>query len=54
MSSLEGPLIYADVPFNVDYSERWFIQLWNHTIVPHLNDILATTVGHLKDSFDQR
>lgn len=29
-----------NMPFGVETSEKWFIELWNYTILPYLNDIL--------------
>jgi len=28
------------MPFGVETSEKWFVQLWNYTIIPHLNDVI--------------
>lgn len=28
------------MPLSVESSEKWFIELWNYTILPYLNDIL--------------
>lgn len=29
-----------NVPFGIETSEKWFIELWNYTILPYLNDIV--------------
>ena len=29
-----------DVPFDIEKSEIWFIQLWNYTVIPYLSDLL--------------
>ena len=43
-----APFIFMDIPFSVDKSETWFIQLWNYTIIPYLTDL---TKEKLKVSF---
>jgi hypothetical protein len=29
-----------NAPFGIESSEKWFIELWNYTILPYLNDIV--------------
>ena len=29
-----------NLPFGVDVSEKWFINLWNYTLIPYLNNIV--------------
>lgn len=28
------------LPFGVEISEKWFIEQWNYSIIPYLNDLL--------------
>lgn len=28
------------MPVDVEKSELWFLQLWNYTLIPYLNDLL--------------
>lgn len=31
---------FMGLPFNVEQSERWFIELWNYSIIPQINDVI--------------
>jgi hypothetical protein len=31
---------FMNLPFGVEVSEKWFIELWNYSIIPHLNDVV--------------
>ncbi len=35
-----SPLSFMNLAFGVEPSERWFIQLWNYTVLPYLNDMV--------------
>lgn len=32
------------LPFGIESSEKWFIELWNYTILPCLNDIVKMKI----------
>lgn len=29
-----------NIPFGIEVSEKWFIENWNYSIIPYLNDLL--------------
>jgi hypothetical protein len=29
-----------EIPFDVEKSETWFIELWNYTVIPYFGDLL--------------
>ena len=33
-----------NLPFGIDGSEKWFIELWNYTLVPLLNDLIKMKI----------
>ena len=39
-----SPLNFMSVPFGVEASEKWFIQLWNYSILPYLNDVVKMKI----------
>ena len=36
----KGPLEFLNLKFGIEVSEKWFIEMWNYTIIPFLNDIV--------------
>ena len=33
-------IYFMGLPFNVEQSEKWFIELWNYSIIPQINDVI--------------
>lgn len=39
-NSSSNLVYFMGLPFNVEQSERWFIELWNYSIIPQINDVI--------------
>ena len=40
----KDPVNFLNLPFGIDGSEKWFIELWNYTLVPFLNDLIKMKI----------
>lgn len=40
LSLLIDLINFMGLPFGVELSEKWFIELWNYSIIPHLNEMV--------------
>jgi hypothetical protein len=46
---IKSPVAFMQIPFDCDHSEKWFIRLWNYTIIPYLNCVVNKNVNVKED-----
>jgi len=46
INAFQGPLFYMNMQHGVEKSEQWFIELWNYTLQPYLNNMIKMRLAN--------